>query len=300
MPRAKGSAARGRARTPRRPTAEGDAAGGHVALEVALDRIFQALARVCLRHGLSYEATAEIAKRAFVDVARREFTIPGRKQSASRIALLTGLHRKDVGRMLALAQPSDADASARVAYAERVIAGWRRDRDFADGRGRPAVLAFEGTASFAELVKRHGGRDVPARAVLDELERVGAAERTRDGRVRLTASAYVPAKASAESIAILGEDVADLIDTIERNLQTGPEGGLFQRRVSYDNLPIEAIDAIHAQARKDGQALLEALDRSMARADRDSNPASRGTGRRRAKVGVYFFTDDVDEQESDK
>lgn len=266
------------------------------ALGAALDRIFRALARLCLRHGLSFEAVVEIAKRAFVDVAQREFVIAGRKQSASRIALLTGLHRKEVGRMLAAERPDDPGAGTRVAYAERVIAGWRRDPEFADARGAPAALGFDdGTPSFADLVKRYGGRDVPGRAVLDELSRVGAVTRQRDGRIRLVARAYVPARASVEGIAILGGDVADLVSTIDHNLSSDPDAGLFQRRVSYDNLPEEAIGEIHAEVRRAGQALLERLDRVMSRRDRDSNPKARGTGRKRAMTGIYFFADDVHE-----
>lgn len=268
------------------------------ALGAALYRIFRALARLCLRHGVSYEAAAEIAKRAFVDVARRDFVIAGRKQSASRIALLTGLHRKEVGRMLGSAGPDDPGVASRVAYAERVIAGWRRDEEFADARGVPATLPFDdGSPSFVDLVKRYGGRDVPGRAVLDELTRVGAVTRLRDGRIRLVARAYVPAVASAESIAILGSDVADLVATIDHNLSSGPGAGLFQRRVTYDNLPAEAIDQIHAEVRRAGQALLERLDRTMSRRDRDVNPKVRGTGRKRAMTGVYFFADDASADE---
>ena len=266
------------------------------ALGAALDRIFRSLARLCLRHGLSFEAVTEIAKRAFVEVAQREFVITGRKQSASRIALLTGLHRKDVGRMLAVERPDDPGTGTRVAYAERVIAGWRRDPQFADARGVPAALSLdEGTPSFADLVKRYGGRDVPSRAVLDELSRVGAVARLRDGRIKLVARAYVPAQASVEGLAILGSDVSDLVSAIDHNLSSGPEAGLFQRRVSYDNLPAEAIDEIHAEVRRAGQALLERLDRFMSRRDRDSNPKAQGTGRKRAMTGVYFFVADADE-----
>jgi hypothetical protein len=267
--------------------------GMNSALGAALYRIFRALARLCLRHGLSYEAVAEIAKRAFVEVARREFAIAGRKQTASRIAVLTGLHRKDVGRMLAVERPAEPGA-ARVAYAARVIAGWRRDEEFRDARGGPASLAFDtGSPSFMDLVKRHGGQDVPGRAVLDELTRVDAVTRLRDGRIKLTARAYVPTAASEESLAILGSDVSDLISAIDHNLSSQPEAGLFQRRVAYDNLPAEAVAEIHARVRHEGQSMLERLDRFFARRDRDSNPRAGGTGRKRAMAGVYFFTNDV-------
>src|SRR6185295_19323680 len=159
--------------------------------------------------------------------------------------------------MLAATRPDDPAAGSRVAYAERVIAGWRRDPEFADARGVPAALGFdEGSPSFVDLVKRYGGRDVPGRAVLDELTRVGAVTRLRDGRIKLTARAYVPAAASEESLAILGSDVSDLISAIDHNLSSTPEAGLFQRRVSYDNLPDDAVDEIHARVRREGQSML--------------------------------------------
>lgn len=272
--------------------------GDNRMLRAALGRIFRALARLCLRHGLSYEAAAEIARGAFVEVARREFVIPHRKQSASRVALLTGLHRKEVGRLLKAGPPPDGEGASRVAYGARVIAGWRRDKDFSHRAGGPAPLWFDrGSASFLDLVKRYGGRDVPGRAVLDELSRVGAVTRMRDGRIRLVARAYVPAVASEESLAILGSDVADLIATIDHNLSSEAAAGLFQRRVAYDNLPAEAIAEIHGHTRRAGQALLDRIDRLMARYDRDANPSARGTARKRAMVGVYFHVADVPQHE---
>jgi hypothetical protein len=276
------------------------ASDGGGRLGAALYRISRALARLCLRHGISYEAASEIAKQAFVEVAHAEFVIPGRKQSASRVALLTGLHRKEVGRMLAAERRVDPAAAARVAYSARVIAGWRRDRRFADARGAPAALPLDaGSPCFIDLVKRHGGQDVPFRAVLDELMRVGAVKRRSDGRVKLVARGYVPTSASAESVEILGSDVSDLIAAIDHNLVSDPAAGFFQRRVAYDNLPAEAVDAIHAEVRRSGQALLERLDRIMARHDRDSNPEVRGNGRKRAMTGVYFFADDAAPEEEE-
>mgnify|MGYP000943715210 CR=1 FL=1 len=93
--------------------------------------------------------------------------------------------------------------------------------------------------------------------------------------------------------------VSDLVATIDHNLASGPDAGRFQRRVAYDNLPAEAIAEIHARVRREGQALLERLDRVMARRDRDANPRAGGTGRKRAMVGVYFAVDDVPPEEGE-
>ena len=70
----------------------------------------------------------------------REFVIAGRKQTASRISVLTGVHRKEVARILAAALPSDEVAAHRITCAAGVVAGWRRDERFADPKGKPADL----------------------------------------------------------------------------------------------------------------------------------------------------------------
>jgi hypothetical protein len=238
---------------------------------------------------MPYGALAGLAKQAFVDVAASEFAIPGRKPSDSRVAILTGLTRREVRRLRRTPPPGDADALARYHRAARVVSGWVRDPRFAGDRGRPARLPFEGRgASFSALVKRYAG-DVPPRAVLDELCRVGCVERLGDGRVRLLGRAYVPKAGSREKLAILGTDVADLIATIDRNLTGENDAPFFQRKVAYDNLPEEALPLFRSLVSGKAQGLLERLDRWLSARDRDANPAVRGTGRRRAGVGIYYF-----------
>lgn len=233
-----------------------------------------------------------------MDVAQGEFTIPGRKQSASRVSVLTGIHRKEVRRVLASRPQETADAAQWVTCAASVVTGWRRDPHFTDRKGSPVALPFEGDSpSFAELVRRYGLGDAPARAVLDELERVGAVERTKDRRIKLVATAYVPEVASPAALAILGTDVADLIATIDHNLSKETGEGFFQRKVAYDNLPEEALVEIRARVEKEALHVLEKLDHTIARQDRDSNPKVVGTGRKRAMVGIYYHESDVTEDD---
>ena len=261
----------------------------HDAISPAVARVLRSLARVLLRHGHPYRAFADLARKAFVDVAAADFGIPGRKPSDSRIAVLTGLTRREVRRLRRAAPAADAEAVARYHRAARVVSGWVRDPAFRDSRGRPARILFEGRgASFGALVKRYAG-DVPPRAVLDELARVGCVERLADGRVRLIGRAYVPKAGSREKLAILGTDVADLVTTIDRNLAAGGGDAFFQRKVQYDNLPAEALPAFRRMSASRGQALLERLDLWLAERDRDVNPAVKGTGRHRAGLGIYYF-----------
>ena len=267
-------------------------------LSAAVLRLFRPLVRVLLRNGVSYRTFADFAKWVYVDVATKEFGIEGRKQSTSRVSVITGLSRKEVKRMRELPRPDDTASVERYNRAARVIAAWRRERNFQDAEGNAAPLLLEGTgATFSELVKRFSG-DVPVRAILDELIRIGAVERLEDGRVGLLVRAYVPESSEADKLHILGTDVGYLISTIDHNLQADPMGPLFQRKVAYDNLPDEALPEFRELSAKRAQALLEILDRWLAQRDRDVTPTVRGTGRNRAGLGIYYFEEPYKEEES--
>ena len=64
----------------------------------AYRKLLQPLVRILIRQGISYGELSEILKGVFVEVADRDFGLPGRKISQSRIAIITGLTRKEVAR----------------------------------------------------------------------------------------------------------------------------------------------------------------------------------------------------------
>lgn len=266
-------------------------------LSAATLKLLKPLVRILLRYGIPFAAFADLAKRTYVEVAADEFAIAGRKQSLSRVSVITGLSRKEVKRVTSLDTPDDHDAVQRYNRAARVISGWVRDRDYTDANGNPAVLEFEAAQpSFSSLAKKYSG-DVPARAVLDELLRVEAVRVGTEGTIHLQARAYVPQSGEIDKLGILGVDVADLIATIDHNLVCDPEDAFFQRKVSYDNMPIEASQDLREKAAKRAQRLLEDLDGWMSERDRDTNPTVAGRGRRRASLGVYYYEEDIPEDD---
>lgn len=263
------------------------------ALHWAIRTLLRPLVRILLRNGVPFRVFAEHAKKAYVDVAMTEFALEDRKPSHSRASVITGLTRKEVSRLAAKEGP-DPGAADRYNRAARVISGWVRDRRYRDKRGKPASLPLEGgQRSFADVVKRYSG-DMPARAVLDELLRVGAVRELRDGRIQLVSRAYIPRTGEEDKLGILGTDVAALISTIDHNLTHPPEDALFQLKVSYDNLTSEDLPRLRRNASKKAHGLLEELDRIWSRHDRDVNPNVHGTGRKRAMLGIYYHEGDFD------
>lgn len=258
-------------------------------LRTAVARMLTPLVRIMLRHGIAYGTFAEIAKEVFTRVAMQEFDIQGRKQSISRVSVLTGLTRKAVKEIMSKPPPDSTADAENYNRAARVIAGWRRDSRFQDYEKRPAELPFQGPDnSFSALVKKYSG-DIPARAVLDELERIQAIEKTEDGKVRLLVRIYLPGNDTRMKLHILGTDVAHLIATIEHNLSSDPANSFLQRKVAYNNLPAEVLAPFRRLAAEQAQPLLEQLDQYLSRHDRDDNPDIKGTGRHSAGVGIYYF-----------
>jgi len=267
-------------------------------LVAAVLRLLRPLARILLRNGVSFSTFADIAKWTYVDIATQEFGIEGRKQSTSRVSVITGLSRREVMRVRKLPRPDVTASTEQHNRAARVIAAWRRERDFQDAKGRPALLAVEGPgATFSELVKRYSG-NVPTRAVLDELSHVGAVERRADGKIRLLTRAYIPREIAAHKLNILGMDVHHLITTIDHNLNPDTPEPIFQRKVSYDNLPDEVLPKFRKLFARKAQNLLESADRWLAQNDRDTTPTVEGRGSNRAGFGIFFFEESSKKGES--
>jgi hypothetical protein len=270
------------------------------ALERALVALMRPLIRLVLKRGVAFGQFAELVKRAYVEAAEEDFAVPGRKLTISRVAVLTGLTRKEASRLMQ-EEPavSESQARRRVNRAARVVSAWAVDPAFQDAQGDPLELPFDSVGgqepSFTRLVAQHGA-DVPPRAVLDELMRVGAVSRREDGRIHLVERAYIPAGDEAAKLDILGTDVADLIASIEHNLETEVAVRYFQRKVAYDNLPADYLPELRALLAERGQSLLEALNEDMARHDRDLGAVTSDSPRRRAMVGIYYFEDEVDDE----
>lgn len=258
-------------------------------LRAAVVKLMRPLVRILLRNGISFRQFSDLVRWVYVDVAIEEFGIQGKKQTDSRVSVITGLSRKEVRQVKTMQPPMDQAEVDTYNRAARVIAGWRKDPDYTAEDGSPKDLSLENDdQSFAELVKQYSG-DVPPRAVLDELERVGCVARTKDRNIRLTADAYVPSGDTPAILSILGTDVSDLVSTIDTNLGAPKNGGFFQRKVAYDNLPVEAAEKFRRLSARESQKLLDRMDRWLSQHDRDTRPGIDGTGRKRSGIGIYYF-----------
>ena len=270
------------------------------ALLAAYRHLLTPLVRVLLRNGISYLEFAEVAREVFVNVAGRDFTLPKRKISLSRMAIMTGLSRKEVARLAREGgQIRRASHESELNRVGRVLQGWYTDSEFTGPYGVPLDLKFDDAPrkpSFTELVRRYSG-DMPARAMLDELLRVGAARLEKDsGLIRVLNRAYVPEKLAAESVRHFGLTARNFIDTLDVNLRkAGPGRGRFERRVVADH-GMKATDLVDFDlfVRDRGQQFLVEIDDwiSAREAPRNADEAVS------AGVGLYIYVRNASEDEA--
>jgi hypothetical protein len=254
-------------------------------LAAALRHLLRPLVRTLLRHGVAYGEFTDIAKAVYAETAREDFALPGRKATDSRVAILTGLTRKEVK---ALREAAAGERHSNINRATRVLSGWHQDPDFTGADGAPRVLPLEGAGGFAELVRRYSG-DMPPRALLEELRRVNAVRTEGKDKVRVLARAYVPVAGDLEGLRMLGTALHDLAATIDHNLAR--DGGLarFQRTVYSERVPLKAVPILSRIVGERGQRFLESLDDWLSA--HELGPKEKSKEAVRTGVGIYFFQD---------
>jgi hypothetical protein len=262
------------------------------AIAKTLLRLLRPLVRILLRNGFAFGDLAEVMKKVYVEVADQDFVLPGKKNTIARIATITGLTRKEVQRIKNLAADDFGDAGQQqFNRAARVISAWIRDPRFSNN-GQPLPLLFQGDMpNFSELVRLHSG-DIPARAVLDELFFVNAIEEDTEGYLHLKVRAYIPCANDASSFYLVGESVADLLETLQHNLAF-PKQPYFQRRVAYDAIPSADVPLLQKALAAMAQQALEDMNALLAKYDLDTRPNAgvqvQPGDLKRLGVGIYYF-----------
>lgn len=218
------------------------------------------VASLLLKCGLTWREFADVSKTVFVAVATREYGLKGRPTNASRVAILTGIDRKEVARQRALLAAESPPAPGKTTDATRVLSGWHQDPAFLDADGRPRVLGDAGPGpGFDDLCRAHGG-DIPASALRKELLRVGAVAEVAGG-LRAMRRFYMPVRFDAQWLENAGTTLRDLGNSISHNLSVdGQEPTRFVGRATNTRIDPAAIPEFRAFLEAEGQAFLERVD----------------------------------------
>jgi hypothetical protein len=261
--------------------------------------VLRPIARALLKAGIGYREFAEISKTAFVDVAGKDYGLRGRPTNISRVAVMTGLTRKEVRRIRDKTEEGDEVGLAKLTPMGQVMHRWFTEEEFTDDNGQPRVLDFDKSGpSFSRLVKKFGG-DIPPGAMRTELKRIGAVEELETGQLKPLSRTVIGLDDHEKLVSGLAHVLYPAALSMQHNIssdssaeswvhlsaatQSVREADLGRiRRVSSDraNTFIESVDDF-----------LAAYESLHATADSD-DAVGKAVG-----VGVFYFEEDKSESD---
>ena len=268
-------------------------------LLAAYIKLLRPLVRILLRHGVTYGEFSEVVKTSFVTIAAQEFRVPGKKMSKARIAIVTGLTRKEVHRLSEIDQKERFALKTNLNRITRVLSGWHTDPEYTGPYGMPLEVRYDSDVpkdvTFVRLVQQYSG-DMTPRAMLDELLRVGSIVETDHNWFKVLRREYVPEAMAPDFLERLGRGVHDYVQTLEENMRvTDRTSGRFERFVAPElGLKASDLPKFDAYIRERCQALLEEIDNWLSK--QATPDKAKGDEIIQTGVGIYHYvtTDDIE------
>lgn len=268
-------------------------------LLAAFRSLMTPLIRILLRSGITFQEFAGVLKDVYVTVCAREMTLPGRRLTLSRVAIATGLTRREVAKIVRNEGKTQWGVWSNAGLAASVLEVWHTDSKFLAPYGYPRDLKIDGTdevPTFEDLARRFS-TDVPHEILVGELVRVGAARVLEGGQyLRVLKRTYIPTDMTAEMIQIFSQAVRRYIETVDYNLGRGK--GLEKRfdRMVYpdEGLRLVDVEIFQQEIREYLETVIQEIDQKSSTYPRPER--KRGEESVQVGVGIYFYQESTEDK----
>ncbi len=209
------------------------------ATTIVLKRVIDPLVDLMFDAGVTVHDFSRVLRECAVQAAAKRVSKENGRDSKSRIAIITGLPRSEVARILS---SNDELIRKRLGQhpARLVLAAWFDDPRFLAANGDPDILPIFGKRrSFERLVAMYS-RGIPVRAMLDELTQIDAIERLPDQRVKAKSRIPIFTVLTSSAISAIGERTRDLLDTLTNNLRRKSKP-FFEERLLWRRLMLKRL-----------------------------------------------------------
>ena len=258
---------------------------------VALKRIVDPLVDLMFDAGVTVHEFSQLVRERAVRTAAKRVSKDSGRNSQSRVAIITGLPRSEVARIL---RSEELTPTKRLEHpARRVLAAWFDDPRFLSTNGDPAVLPIFGKRrSFEQLVGMHG-RGIPVRAMLDELTQVDAIERLADQRVKAKSRIPILTGLTGTAIAVIGERTRDLLDTLTQNLRRSSKR-IFEATAMVDDADPKSASIVRREIADQGGSFINSAHSLFRRYRIRPRSVAKLSPKCRLGVTVYYFQDETE------
>jgi hypothetical protein len=250
------------------------------------------IVRILQRSGVTWAEFADLSKEVFVDVAGRDYGLQGRPTNASRVAMITGLSRREVARIRKILTGAEPPKKSPLSSIAQVLSGWHLDPDFLDADGRPVPLPGDGDRqSFRALLDKYAG-DTPHGALTKELLQLELVGKSADGVYEVRAREYVRSALDPDMLrqaaVALHDHGATLAHNVDGERQTPPR---FEGMASNPRVALHHVEDFYGYLEERGQAFLEEIDAWLAKHQEKQTTPEQSNGVRLG-AGVYLIHDE--------
>jgi|GEM_PF-979891 len=268
----------------------------------AFHGLMGAIVHLALRNGVSYREFSNLSKELYFSVSAQEYGLQGRPTNDSRIALMTGIERKEVKSLrekAALVPGADTThANQSPNKLAKILLEWHSNPEYLDDEGNPLELMAEGpTPSFSALVQA-SGVGMAAVTVLREFKHSNVIADTDTGYLRVLKPYYVPnyhAGLNGDPNPLDPNKIhhgfsmlLDHLNTINYNLysQETNQPSRFEMR-TVESIPAAAIDEFLIWLNEQSKQFLQVADERLAEQVQKQDVPDENT--ERLGVGIYLI-----------
>lgn len=247
-----------------------------------------------LRHGVTWDEFSQLSKDLYVDEARQEYGIDGRPTNNSRVAMMTGLSRREVARVRdRLLEEPENPVERRGNRISQILTGWHLDPEFTDQDGRPNDLPATGpTGSLSSLFKRYAG-DLPHGALRKEMLQQELIGETDNGDLKVLTRDYTYATLDPGIVQQMSVALHDHGATLDHNLnESRKTPRRFEGLADNARIPPRAARKFMELVETRGLDFLGEIDQWLSDHELDETKTA-DTRHLRMGVGVYLIYDDI-------
>ncbi len=266
---------------------------GEKILLLALTTMLKPLVRLLICQNITYVGLQSLLKNIYVKVADESFQLDGKRQTDSRISLLTGVHRADVKTIRNQRSEQSSEKIIKASLSAQIMSIWTGHHAYIDNNRLPKPLfkmRSDGVPSFEQLVLSVS-KDKHPRSFLDDWLNQGIVELHKVDEkdlVVLSERGYVPEVDYEEKLFFAGKNIGDHLSVVVNNLEKD-KPAMFDRAVYYQELTEGSVKELEQLSKtKIMEVLIQINQRASELQEKDSNLKN---ANHCMHVGAYFYHD---------
>ena len=255
------------------------------ALLAVLKQLLGPLAQLCLAKGISIQAAEEMLRRAYVQAATEDCVGLNPSRLTSRISTMTGLTRREVGRLQSVDAPAQPPTRT---VATDVLTYWASQSEYVNKKGMPIRIPRTGDAPSFEALAACVTKDVHPKSVLADMVRLGlVTHNEKNDTVAVVDAIFVPKSDWPQMVGFIGTNVGDHLQASVDNVLKGGSQH-FEQALLADELSLESLEAAKSMITAQWRDLLTQLGPQL-QALMDQDKALGRDQNQQLRIGLYSY-----------